>query len=173
MALHVVDRAFRLSPGQLFDLVLDVESYPRFVPWWEAARVIRREPPPAPDRPGAYETEQVVSLKVVRQRFVSRTTYLRPDWIEVRAADGLFRAFLLRWAFRPVGDGDCEVDLAVDFQFRSRHLARFASVLSGEAVRMLMHAFEHEAERRYHAAGGVDAGPGSASAIHPMPAGVR
>ena len=171
MGLHVVDRAFRLTPDQLFDMVLDVESYPRFVPWWEAARVVKREPPPAPGQPGAYETEQVVSLKVMRQRFRSRTSYVRPDWIEVRAADGLFKAFLLRWRFRPIGDGDCEVDLAVDFQFRSRHLSKVASVLSGEAVKMLMHAFEHEAERRYHAGDGGASRP--LTGAQPFPAGAR
>lgn len=171
MALYVVDRAFRLTPDQLFDLVLDVESYPRFVPWWEAARVVKREPPPAPDAPGLYETDQVVSLKVVRQRFRSRTTFVRPDWIEVRAADGLFKAFLLRWCFRPLGDQDCEIDLAVDFQFRSRHLSRFASALSGEAVKMLIHAFEHEAERRYHAGDG--GALRSLSAAPAYPAGAR
>lgn len=161
MGLHVVDRAFRYTPEQLFDLVVDVEQYPRFVPWWEAARVVKREPAAAGGEPGAYETEQVVSLKVVRQRFRSRTTFVRPDWVEVRAADGLFKAFLLRWAFRPIGDGDCEVDLAVDFQFRSRRLARFAGILSGEAVRMLMHAFEREAVRRYRPPGD-DAAPAAA-----------
>lgn len=146
MALHVAQRAFRFTPEQLFELVVDVEHYPSFVPWWEAARIIRREP-------NAYMTDQVVSLKVIRQRFTSRTSFQRPDWVEVRAADGLFRAFFLRWEFRRVDGGDCAVDLTVDFQFRSQRLSKIAAMISGEAIKLLMHSFEHEAHRRYHPAG--------------------
>ena len=98
-------------------------------------------------------TDQVVSLKVIRQRFTSRTSFQRPDWVEVRAADGLFRAFFLRWEFRRVDGGDCAVDLTVDFQFRSQRLSKIAAMISGEAIKLLMHSFEHEAHRRYHPAG--------------------
>ena len=147
MAVHVAQRAFRFSPEQLFDLVIDVERYPAFVPWWTAARVVRREA-------SAYMTDQVVSLKVVRQRFTSRTTFCRPDWIEVRAADGLFRAFLLRWEFRRADD-DCAIDLKVEFQFRSRRLSKIAEMLTSESVKVLMHSFEHEAHRRYHRGDGA------------------
>ncbi len=156
MAVHVAQRAFRFTPEQLFDLVVDVERYPAFVPWWEAARVVRREA-------DAYMTDQVVSLKVIRQRFTSRTTFRRPDWIEVRAADGLFKAFLLRWEFQRAGTDDCAVDLTVEFQFKSRRLSKIAEVITGESVKVLMHSFEHEAERRYHGDGAAHA-PGLATA---------
>ncbi len=143
MPIHVVRREFRYTPEQLFDLVLDVEQYPTFVPWWEAARVRDRAD-------GHYRTDQIVRFKVIKQRFDSVTSYERPHRIDVSATGGLVKRFDLHWRFKTVEEVDCEVDLTVDLRLGSRHLQRVGEAISREAVQMFLAAFERRAEAMYH-----------------------
>ena len=43
VSIHRERRLMPYPADQLFDLVADVESYPKFLPWCTAARVISRE----------------------------------------------------------------------------------------------------------------------------------
>jgi coenzyme Q-binding protein COQ10 len=141
MAIHIVHRTTAYTPEQLFELVLDVEGYPRFVPWWEHARVRDR-------RDNSYRTDQIVKFEVIRQQFTSLTTFERPYAIDVTSSGGFFKRFDLHWRFKPWGEG-CEIDLTADIGLTARPLQALAERISREAVRVLLGAFEKEAERVY------------------------
>jgi coenzyme Q-binding protein COQ10 len=141
MAFQLVHRAGGYTPEQMFDLVNDVERYPRFVPWWEAARVHHR-------RDNAYCTDQIVKFEVFRQRFTSTTSFDRPHSIDVTSSGGILKHFDLHWRFLPWERG-CEIDLTVDVALTARPLQQIAERVSREAVRVLLRAFEGEARRLY------------------------
>ena len=43
MLTRRAERLLSYSPEQLFDLAADVERYPKFLHWWKAARIKRRD----------------------------------------------------------------------------------------------------------------------------------
>ena len=62
--------------------------------------------------------------------------------------EGPFRYLNNHWVFDPVAGG-CRLDFFVDFEFKSRILQRVIELLFHEAVRRMVGAFEHRAQRLY------------------------
>ncbi|CAK0769752.1 coenzyme Q-binding protein COQ10 [uncultured Gammaproteobacteria bacterium] len=142
MAYRVVKGGLPFSCAQLFDLIVDVESYPRFVPWWEAVRVKDREN-------GRYRTDQVVRFPWFKQTFSTVTTYERPHRIEVVAQKGALGTFSLAWKLNDADDGTATVDLTVEVSGSVLPVRKVAEALSRDVVQMLLTAFEGEAARVY------------------------
>ncbi len=149
MPTHAEKRVVPFTPEQMFALIADVGAYPEFLPWCAAARV--RETHPLPDGTGeVMDADLVVSFKVYRERFGSRVT-LRPEarTIDVEYLQGPFRYLQNHWHFRPHGDGACEVDFFVDFEFRSALLQRLIGLVFHEAMQRIVRAFERRAAALY------------------------
>ena len=146
MPSHSEQRLLPYTPQQLFDLVIDVEHYPEFLPWCVAARVKRREA-------NAITADLVIGFKMVRERFTSRVGYDR-EHLLVRTSniEGPFRYMRSDWAFKQHDEG-CMVDFSVAFEFRSRVLEKLIQSLFQEAVRRMVTAFESRAVVLYGARG--------------------
>jgi len=150
--IHREKRTLPYAPGKMFDLVIDVDRYPEFLPWCRAARIKRREP-------GVLVAEMVVGFKMVRERFTSHVEYDAADLaIETTYMDGPFKQMVSKWRFLPHPEG-CVVDFYVDFEFRSSLLQGLASAFFGEVVRRMVGAFETRARQLY--------GPGLAAPPSP------
>lgn len=149
MPIHEEKRIMPYSADQMYALIADVDSYPEFLPWCAAARV--RDTAPLPDGSGeVMEADLVISFKVYREQFGSRVT-LRPEarTIDVDYLDGPFKYLTNNWRFAPRGDGHCEVDFFVDFEFRSAFLQRIIGFVFNEAMQRIVRAFEKRAEQLY------------------------
>jgi coenzyme Q-binding protein COQ10 len=94
------------SAEQMFELVVDIERYPQFVPGWRAVRITNRK---GDRRQGWLHVDQVISDKGIRFRFDTDARYTRPTYLRISANGRPFQYFVLRWQFRPLADGGCEV----------------------------------------------------------------
>jgi len=122
----------------MFDLVADVEQYPRFVPWWAAARITRRSS-------DSYETDQVLRFGLVQERFATRTTLERPRRIDVTSDDPSFQSFWLCWRFEPEPNGGCRIVLETEIEFRSRLKQRIFDLVLVGSPEAIVDAFEKRA----------------------------
>ena len=157
MPTHHETKALPYSAGQMFDLVADVESYPRFLPWTAAARVRSRTPRAAGGAAVGGEVlvvDLVVSFKVFRERWGSRVT-LDPaaGRIDTEYLDGPFRHLHSTWSFRDLAQGGCEVEFMVDFEFRNAILQGIIGVVFNEAMSRVVRAFERRALELHGGAG--------------------
>jgi len=141
MPTHAERQIVPYSQEQLFDIVADVASYPKFLPWCVGARIRSRS-----------ETELVADLTIgfgpFRETFTSRVSLERPDRIKVVYENGPFRYLNNQWVFRPHEQGT-ELDFFVDFEFRSRILQAAIGVVFNEAVRRMVGAFHKRARDLY------------------------
>ena len=141
MPTHAERQIVPYSPEQLFDIVADVASYPKFLPWCVGARIRTRS-----------ETELVADLTIgfgpFRETFTSRVSLERPERIKVVYENGPFRYLNNQWVFRPHEQGT-ELDFFVDFEFRSRILQAAIGVVFNEAVRRMVGAFHKRARDLY------------------------
>lgn len=144
------------EPGQLFDLVADVDSYPRFLPWCVGARVRTR---------GATElvADMTIGFGPFRESFTSRVTLDRPREIRVKYENGPFKYLNNQWTFAPHPKG-CEVGFFVDFEFRSRLLQAAIGTVFNEATRRMINAFLRRARDVYGQP------PATVSVTPPLPA---
>jgi coenzyme Q-binding protein COQ10 len=138
MPTHAEKRKLPYTPEQLFDLVIDVESYPQFLPWCLGCRVRKREE-------GLVVADMIIGFKVFRESFTSRVSHQHPHRIEVKYTDGPFKYLNNHWIFNRLEDGSTEIDFFVDFEFRSRILQAAIGAVFSEAVRRMIAAFEARA----------------------------
>ncbi|MFN7223523.1 MAG: type II toxin-antitoxin system RatA family toxin [Paracoccaceae bacterium] len=147
MPKHSETRILPYSAQEMYDLVADVASYPKFLPWNSAARIRSRTP--RPDGSEVMEADLVISFKVFRERFGSRVI-LWPDRhkIDTEYLDGPFKHMRSTWTFRDV-PGGCEVDFFVDFEFRNAILQGIIGVVFNDAMQRVVRAFERRAADLY------------------------
>ena len=133
---------------QMFALIADVGSYPEFLPWCSAARIRRRTE--REDGSVVLEADLVISFKVFRERFGSRVV-LHPERrvIDVKYLDGPFKYLDNHWTFTPAGEGECDVDFFVDFEFKSRVLQKIIGAVFYDAMQRIVRAFETRARQLY------------------------
>jgi coenzyme Q-binding protein COQ10 len=145
-------RRVAFSPQQMFALVADVEKYPLFVPLCEGLTVRSRE------RVGGNEVliaDMQVGYHAIRERFTSRVTLdAATPFVRSDAVEGPFRQMENRWQFLPVGEGCCEVDFFIAYEFKSMLLQMLVGGLFESAFRRFTEAFEERARTVYGAAGG-------------------
>jgi coenzyme Q-binding protein COQ10 len=155
MPTHREKRSLPYTAQQMYDLVADVARYPEFLPWTSAARI--RSLTDRGDH-AVMEADLVISFKVFRERFGSRVTlWPARRRIETEYLDGPFRHMRSFWEFAEApgtGQGGCEVDFFVDFEFRNAILQKLIGVVFDEAMRRVVAAFERRAADLY--------GPGAA-----------
>lgn len=131
------------TPEQLFEMVSDIESYPRFVPGCVETRIVKREEK-------RWIVENVFGLGPVRTHFTSIATFATPEALDIRSVDGPWRQFDMGWRFRPTDTG-CHVTCTTAFDFQSPVLARVATMGSGAAQAAVVEAFLQRAKTLYGA----------------------
>ncbi len=130
------------SPAQMFDLVNDVEAYPKRFSWCAGAEILEH-------------TEDVLVARLdlkfagFRQSFTTRNTVNPPERLHMSLVDGPFRSLDGLWNFLALGDAGCKITFALDFDYASR--------LGGGAIKLgfqglanrMVDDFCREAERVY------------------------
>ena len=138
-------RQLPYTPEQMFDLVADVGSYRKFLPWVIATRV-------RSDSETEMTADMVVGFKSLRESFTSRVTKERPNEILVHYVDGPLKDLDNQWIFRPYGLESCEIEFYVDFTFENRVFERIAGQYFDRAFRRMVAAFEARAAELYDTA---------------------
>jgi coenzyme Q-binding protein COQ10 len=147
MPKHNETKVLPYTADQMYALVADVPSYPKFLPWNAAARVRSRHPVPGGE---VMEADLVISFKVFRESFGSRVTLLPAQKrIETVYIDGPFRHMRSSWEFRNVPGGGCEVTFDVDFEFRNAILQAVIGAVFNDAMQRIVRAFERRAAELY------------------------
>ncbi len=99
----------------MFDLVNDVESYPRFLPWCSGAEV-----------EGAGENNLIATVILswggIKQSMTTRNTLQPGRRIDMRLVRGPFKQLAGCWQFDEVADDSCRICLELDFEFKNRIL---------------------------------------------------
>lgn len=139
------------TPDDLFDLVMDVRSYPDFIPQITAMRVLNE----AREGPLTEMTAEArVRYKFVAERFTSRVIAdASRRSIDVGFVAGPFRVLENSWRFHPLSDGSTLVDFGIRAEFRNAILQMLLESNRDRAGRILVQKFSAEAERRYPRSG--------------------
>jgi coenzyme Q-binding protein COQ10 len=141
-------RRVRHGAAEMFELVADVESYPRFVPLCRALRVRRR------NENGGILTliaDMEVGYRAIRETFTSRVTCERSKHkILVEYIDGPFKHLENWWIFHDLDEGQaCFVEFRIAYEFRSPAFGFLMGGMFETAFRKFAEAFEDRADVVY------------------------
>ena len=130
------------SARDMFDLVADIERYPRFLPWCRSATVHART-----------STVVTASLEIARgpfrKSFTTRNRMTDPERIDIELVDGPFSRLDGRWSFDAVAERSCKVGFEMRFEISNRILARGLAPLFEEIAKSMVDAFRRRAHQVY------------------------
>ncbi len=135
-------RVLGYSREDMYRLVADVESYPKFLPWCLHAEIHEQSAK-------HQVTDLVIGWKIFREKFKSHVDMEKGHKIASRAIEGPFEHLRNEWIFKDHKSGGCEVGFMVDFEFRSPILKKVIEPLFFPAVQKMISAFENRAMEIY------------------------
>jgi ribosome-associated toxin RatA of RatAB toxin-antitoxin module len=132
----------KYSPAQMFDLVNEVEAYPKRFAWCAGAEILERA-----DKMLVARLD--LKFAGLRQSFTTRNTVDPPRQLQMSLVDGPFRSLDGVWDFTALGDAGSKIAFALDFEYSGR--------LGGSALKLgfqglanrMVDDFCREAERVY------------------------
>ncbi|TAN06489.1 MAG: type II toxin-antitoxin system RatA family toxin [Rhodanobacteraceae bacterium] len=126
----------------MFDLVNDVEAYPRRFPWCLGSNVSEHD--------GQHLVARLdLRFAGVTQHFSTRNTLDRPGSIKMQFVDGPFDWLHGVWTFTKLGDAGSKVALDLDFEVSNR-LTGFAFRIGFQRLAdRMVDDFCAEAKRAY------------------------
>ncbi len=127
-------------PAQImFDLVADISSYPRFLPWCSAAEVDFRSPDLA-------EATLHVSYHGIRQRFSTRNLHDPGRRIDISLISGPFRHLKGTWRFDALSPEASKVILHLEYQLSNGLLERVVGPVFQHIANTFVDAFVRRAD---------------------------
>ena len=126
------------SAAEMYALVDDIDSYPRFLPWCQAARV---------EQLGDQKRATLAAgLGGIHQSFTTLNENRPGEAIDMRLVEGPFEHFSAAWRFRPLSEHACEIAFSLRYQFASRALGKLLQPLFDEIADTMVDAFKRRAD---------------------------
>ncbi len=131
------------TSAQLFEIVIDVESYPDFLPWCLSSKVIHRT-----DKYN-FNAELSVGYKAIDEKYTSMIKSKFSSEINSVAISGPFKILDSTWKFNNLKDSNCEVSFMIEYEFKSFFLDKLMGSLFKKATIKMLDAFESRARTLY------------------------
>jgi len=130
------------SSAQMFTLVMDVRSYPQFLPWCRSTRVL-----------SCTENETCAQIEVSRlgihQTFSTCNRFELDRRLNIDLLDGPFRHLTGGWSFTALREDACKVELELDFEFRGGLIDKAFGPVFHQIANTLVDAFCRRASEVY------------------------
>lgn len=136
------DSVVPYSPQQMFELVNNIEEYPRFLPWCSKSTVKSRT-----DADVVAELE--IEWKGMHKSFSTRNTLHPYNHMEISLVDGPMKHLEGKWQFLPVEGGGCHVKLELEFEFSGSFFDRLFEPIFQFIANSLVDAFTKRAVELY------------------------
>ena len=132
------------SAIQLYEIVIDVEAYPYFLPWCLSSRIVKKIDD------NNFDAELTVGYKAIDEKYTSRIQAEYEKKIISRAISGPFKFLDSSWCFKNIDNKQCKVDFKVEYQFKSFFLDKVMGSLFKKATIKMLDAFEQRARNLHN-----------------------
>jgi len=130
------------TPQEMYGLVIDIESYPSFLPWCEGSRILSRD---------GDEVRASIDFAVsgMIRSFTTRNRHQVNKMVEMHLVDGPFSRLDGCWRFDPLGEEGCKISLFLEYDFSSRMLSVVVGSVFSHIANTLVDAFQQRAVEVY------------------------
>lgn len=130
------------SATEMFDLVNDIESYERFLPWCRSSEVLSQS-----------EDEVRATIEIahgsLHKSFTTCNRLQTNKMIEMRLEQGPFKHLEGFWRFDVLGERACKVSLDLDFEFSNKLIGMAMGPIFSQIANNLVDAFSKRAVEVY------------------------
>ena len=130
------------SANQMYDLVADIESYPRFLPWCRSARVVER-------KDGVTVAVLSAGLKGINQSFTTENANTPGESIRMRLVEGPFTSFRAAWKFQALEEHAAKIEFSMDYKLSGGLVAKVLPPLFDHIADTMVDAFSRRAQSVY------------------------
>ncbi|MEO0348378.1 MAG: type II toxin-antitoxin system RatA family toxin [Pseudomonadota bacterium] len=146
MPQHQQTKILPYTLTQIYQLIIDVDNYSKFLPWCSASKITEQHD-------DYFLAELVIKFKVLNEKYVSHITPNPPAAnnakIIVRQHQGPFAYLSHNWHLTAISDEKCKVNIDIEFSFKSVILNKIAGALFGKTLSKMINAFEDRARELY------------------------
>lgn len=138
------------SAHQMYELVIDAESYPQFLPWCSSAKILER-------RPDGLLADLGLSIAGLEQKFTTRTTHIQDQTVTIDLVKGPFSSLHCQWNFSSLPavkhtdtpSHACKIHFQANYEFSNRLLAMAVGIVFDKMMDTFVDAFIKRAENIY------------------------
>ena len=133
-------RILNFTTKQLFDIVIDVESYPNFLPWCKETEILNRK--------DNYNFDAILTVgyQAINESYTSEVNSVYLKYIKSTAIKGPFKILESTWKFKNLNKS-CEIEFAIQYEFKSFFLGKVMGGLFKKASEKMFEAFEERAKK--------------------------
>lgn len=138
------------EPHEIYELVIDVASYPQFLPWCESVDILER------DEQG-LTARLHLAYSGIRHAFTTRNVQVTDESVHIGLVDGPFSVLEGLWRFVALpgpGGGDagvavtaCKVEFEMRYEFSNAILEAAISPVFDRIANTFVDSFVHRAEQ--------------------------
>ena len=130
------------SDKQMFDLIIDVEKYPEFLPWCKSTNIYDKDT-------NIFYSDMEIGFNLIKEKFTSRVTTLSTKRIHSEAISGPFNKMNNTWEIENISHNKCKITLNIEFDFKSFLLRNLMGKLFEVSAIKMIDAFENRANYLY------------------------
>ena len=143
MPSFIQNKILPYSAKKIYDLVMDIEKYPEFLPWCKGAKITNVI------SDNNLEADLLINFKSFFEKYTSDVKHGKSNdetyFVEVIAIRGPFKNLVNKWKIREIENEKCEVEFFIEFQFNSFFLEKMIGSIFEKATEKMMAAFEKRA----------------------------
>ena len=138
-------RTIKSPAKSMYELVMDIEKYPEFLPWCKQAKIIEVL------SPENLRADLLINFKSFFEKYRSDVKHGKLGensyFIDVVAIEGPFKKLVTKWIFKELEDQkSCEVEFFIEFEFSSILLSKMIGMIFESASKKMINAFEERAK---------------------------
>lgn len=122
----------------LFKIIMEVETYPEFLPWLKSARVYDK-------KNESFMADLTIGYGPLCEMYTSKVTFEDNMWVKAECVKGPFKILRTEWILEDHESGGTKVTLSIIYEFSSFILQKLLSSVLHEASLKIMQAFKDRA----------------------------
>lgn len=141
-----IEKTLDFSVEQLYDLIIDVDSYHEFLPWCGGSRIVEHHTE-------YFIADLIIKFKLYTEKYRSKVILEPPTRgfasVEVEMISGPFNYLVNHWKLNRKQSSKTAVSFFVDFEFKSSVLDKLVGLVFESACKRMIEAFEERANAVY------------------------
>ncbi|MFI3156846.1 MAG: type II toxin-antitoxin system RatA family toxin [Methylococcaceae bacterium] len=132
----------KFSAQQMFDLVNDIEAYPKFLPWCSGSRIIKRED-------DIVEAELMIAKGGFKKSFSTRNKIETGRRMTVSLLNGPFSHLDGVWDFIPLREDASKISLDLEFEMSGKLASLAFGAVFNQICNTMVSSFTARAKAVY------------------------
>ena len=133
---------FNYNAKELFDIVLDIEKYPDYIPWCKKINILKKNK-------NSIKANMILNYKLLpTQQFISIVTYdVKNLLIKTQYIEGPLKNLDTIWKFVKIEKNKTIVNFNIKFEFKNFFHQKISEVFYSLVENKMMESFEKRAKK--------------------------